>query len=49
MTNMIFLVNALSCLEMQKALARVKSHLLSMESIISAYIYKKCSFKVFLL
>lgn len=39
MTNMIFLVNALSHLEMRKALAQVKSHLLSMESIILAYIY----------
>lgn len=50
---MIFLVNALSRLEMRKALAHVKSHLLSMESIISAYvyiyIYIQCSFKVFLL
>lgn len=36
MTNVIFLVNALSRLEMRKALAHVKSHLLSMESIISA-------------
>lgn len=42
---MIFLVNALSHLEMRKALAHVKSHLLSMASIILAYI---CMYNVLL-
>lgn len=39
MTNMSFLANILSHLEMRKALPHVKSHLLSMESITSAFMY----------
>lgn len=39
MTNTSFLANILSHLEMRKALAHVKSHLLSMESITSAFMY----------
>lgn len=47
MTNTIFLANVLSHLEMRKALAHVKSQLLSREVITSAFIYNVL-LKVFL-
>lgn len=39
MTNMIFLANVLSHLEMRKAVVHRKSHFLSMESIASTAMY----------